>query len=313
LVESGRDRRVANPVCNACRCECGCGLQAGLLVHCGRLARRIRQQWPCDGKYGSRLLRLVLLMTMSDAPRPTTPVTDLRTLLLSARGAIRTLHVGGVETVNLALCSVAAARFAVSDAGSQVRPIVAPPGGNDGPNDGIRTFRRSIWWKPPNLWRDDEGTGTGEVVSTLVAGSQWTQLGVPVHPEWPGLPLGVTRALKRARQRGELTGNSGVTIENRLRDIPIVAPGAVASSWQLTLKGATEYCGRRVQSVRARRGILTDEGWASDIFSDYEWLVDDSTGILLRASALVDQGEARVFEVRACAFDHDIPASVFEW
>ncbi len=171
----------------------------------------------------------------------------------------------------------------------------APPAGHEGAPRFEETVRR-VWARKPYRWRIEyEGPDGANAFAGDLA---WSE---PPHPP-PNAPR---------RPRAEPSPDA-LALE------AIDATVAYTFDPRILLEDLfiTRVLGRTKHAERdAVRIVAVDEnspnrllGWGAD---DYELLVDDERGVLLRSAARIGGEEFQVTEIPDIAFDEDIPEGIF--
>jgi hypothetical protein len=183
-----------------------------------------------------------------------------------------------------------------------------------------------IWWVPPMRWRDDIiWTGGQTAVIAVQPGVSLSY--VSMHRTlYTGEPAAAAtglldrfRPLFRATPAGAWPADSVhlSTVPERVAEFPLTNPRLPASAWDLTTLGEEEYLGRLVRRVRARRRAGAGEDDEVGIsgywpwLSEYECLVDDALGILLRLTGLADGVPVGAITADEVRVDASIAEEVF--
>jgi hypothetical protein len=242
---------------------------------------------------------------------------DIQQFLIHARESFDTIYLEWVADYNTVLLQRAFERSmpdlpGLVDSGAvvQVESRRAQPGAGDG-NQHFRHESR-VWWRKLGCWRDDIVWEDGATAISIVCGaissyhaSLLNTLTTNRRPEgfFPRL-----RSLLSTPSHQVLP-----SVEDRLRQIPLIEPSFLARGWDLTILGDRRHAGRDTLRVKATR-IMEDSRpalWAS--VAEYEVLIDQERGVLLRYAGIVDGEDAGVLSVRSVRFDEPIPDDVFSY
>lgn len=169
-------------------------------------------------------------------------------------------------------------------------------------NGEVKVYRK-LWWRKPACWRSEEQIdGRGNSVTILCDG-MW----------WLGGSSGVVYTNAVGNRKGRHEGHPPA-LEDLIRAVPLLDPAFLLASHRLEFVGETAHTDRPALRVRAtyqkgRNSIHEAFFWASA--DEYDLLVDQEYGILLRYAALLDGQEFAVSSVDNVVFDEPIPDEVF--
>lgn len=153
-------------------------------------------------------------------------------------------------------------------------------------------------WLAPGKVRAEFEAG-GETVAVAIRGDTWWSW----SPSWGAQ----TNSGRKNSTHGMGSGEA------------LIAPARLLSCTDLFVLGRTTVLGRAAFAVRAvpltsdeeDEGSLALHGLGSGA-DDYELIVEAERGILLRSEARLRDRPFRVLEMRAVAFDEDLPEETFE-
>jgi hypothetical protein len=177
------------------------------------------------------------------------------------------------------------------------------------------SYKWHVWWTPPAHWRDDLALVDGETAVVIV------------RPDVAMAYVSVQRTLYTserldpADKRPRVSPPKGTylhTLDERLKEFPLIRPRLPDTDWQLETLGQESYLGRAGRRVRATRRPDANP-WEFGVsgfwkgVDDYECVIDDELQILLSVTAIVDGVSAANISVEHVIVDEPIPASTFDF
>lgn len=177
---------------------------------------------------------------------------------------------------------------------------------------GERYYHR-LWWQKPDCWRDETRKGMdGHRGITVYCNGNWwvfssgiNTLHTNVMPEKTLSHIKITIFPEEEVPK----------LEDRINNIPSVDPSFLLLSHSLHPVSETIYQGRPAIQVRAvyQKGQdYIPEGFFWSCADEYNLLVDQEYGILLRYSAILNGQEFAVSAVDQVIFDEPIPHEIFD-
>ncbi|MFO7321000.1 MAG: hypothetical protein DIU68_004670 [Chloroflexota bacterium] len=230
---------------------------------------------------------------------------DLLLLLYAARDSFSSVDVAWDYTYDDAAMNVILERWMSQQPSGQFASLKAT--GSEGDAGSMTKITRRVWWRKPACWRDETGT-TSRMVTVICDGAGAT-FALEANPsDAAGSGSGEQSPVRR------LYSSSPPDIEARLDDVPLLDPSFLLTSHTLEPLEETVYLERQAIRVRAtyRKGknrIYEPLFWGTA--DEYELLVDQERGILLRYAAKLEQREIAVASVRHVAFDQPLSDDLF--
>ena len=241
----------------------------------------------------------------------------IRDLLTHARESFHTIRLECMAEYDAGLLERALGRCVpdmprLLESGALAR--IQPPGSRGaagGPNQRHRHDWR-VWWRKPCCWRDDIVWENGAaVISTHCAGLSSSYVSFLRTLYTNRRPKLLLTRLKAAL--GAFSDYQLPTVDRQLELIPLLEPSFLASGWDLDVLGERVYAGRATLRVKATRRGAGPGPALWKCVDEYEILIDQERGVLLRYAGIVDDEEAGVLSVRSVAFDEPIPDEVFSY
>jgi hypothetical protein len=172
-------------------------------------------------------------------------------------------------------------------------------------SDEVKVYRK-LWWRKPSCWRDEQQIdGRGNSITVLCDGAWWAagSSGVfytDVPSKMPGVAV--------------VQSEHPPALEDLIRAVPLLDPAFLLATHKLAFVANAVHADRPVIQVRAtyqkgKNSLHEAFFWASA--DQYNLLVDQEYGILLRYAALLDGQEFAVASVENVVFDAPIPDEVF--
>ena len=176
-------------------------------------------------------------------------------------------------------------------------------------------IHNKVWWQKPSCWRSERHQDNGIQTEILCDGCWWfytsslKKLITNLEPQEkiPGL-----RIRRKKRLEREVIPN----IEDAIRDVPIVDPSFLLAIHDMQPEEKVIHAGREAVLVRSYPRRSRDYSWEPFFWSgadEYEFLMDQERGILLRYSAKYDGQEYAIAAVEEVIFDELIPEKVFSF
>jgi hypothetical protein len=176
-------------------------------------------------------------------------------------------------------------------------------------------YRNKVWWQKPTCWRSERHHDNELLTEILCEGSWWThssslnKLITNIEPQEKSHGI-------RVRNKRLSEGEAVPSLEDNIKDVPIVDPSFLLAIHDLHPKENFMHAGREAVRVRSfsRRG--RDYSWEPFFWSgadEYELLVDRERGILLRYSASYGGQEYAIAAVEEVFFDEPISQEVFSF
>lgn len=236
-----------------------------------------------------------------------THLSHLSHLLSRSRDSFSTIALSCTYEKDDTLSARAIERAARSEEAKSVKstgPAVEPTGLH-------AVLEWKVWWRKPDCWRDDIKYGSGGNDSTII------RLGESSNYSSSAKTLHTTRNPKGLGQllRHRLAGRSPNigTLEDRVRNMPLLSGSFSAAGWELRPIDNQRFCGRDGVLVRATWPSADPSPTPWDWIREYRLIVDRQRGVLLRCECLADDQKAIVVSVRSIQFDAPIPDSVFSY
>jgi hypothetical protein len=226
----------------------------------------------------------------------------------------RSLELAGTTSVDTAATGRALTRAAMSDPdwgtdAIKLMHIEGPDG------DAWLSYKWHVWWTLPAHWRDDLTLVDGETAVAIVRPD------VAMSYVSMQRTLYTSERLDPADKRPRVSPPKGMhlhTLDDRLKEFPLIRPRLPDSDWQLETVGQESYLGRATRRVRATRRPDSNP-WEFGVsgfwmgVDDYECIIDDELQILLSVTAIVDSVSAATISVERVIVDEPIPASTFDF
>jgi hypothetical protein len=228
--------------------------------------------------------------------------------------AFRSLEIAGTTSSDGAALGRAMTRSAMSDpawgtGGIALMSIEVPGAG------AWLTYTWHVWWDLPAHWRDDHSSNYLGSVVTIVRPDAAMQYISQTQT------LYTTERLAASDKRPRVTAPKGrciPSLDNRHEEFRIIGARLPESDWQYQTLGQEPYLGRSARRVRATRragsptyGFRVSGFWEG--VDEYEYVIDDEVGILLKVTAIVDGITAATISVEHVSVDQPIPASTFDF
>ncbi len=227
--------------------------------------------------------------------------------------AFRSLEIAGTTSMDGAALGCAMTRSAMSDPawGTGAIGLMSIEGPGD---DAWLTSKWHLWWELPTRWRDDYTSIVSGTVVAIIRPDAAMQYVSQMQT------LFTTERLAASDKRPRVTPPRGMSIpslDDRLEGVRIIRPLPDAD-WQFETLGQESYLGRSARRVRATRragsptyGFRVSGFWTG--VDEYECVVDDEVGILLKVTAIFDGVAAATISVQHVNVDQPIPASTFDF
>jgi hypothetical protein len=226
----------------------------------------------------------------------------------------RSLELAGTTSVDTAATGRALTRAAMADPDWGTDAIglmhIDVPGA-----DPWLSYKWHVWWTLPAHWRDDLMLADGETAVAIVR---------------PDVAMGylsmqrtlyTSERLDAADKRPRVSPPKGMqlqTLDDRLKEFPLIRPRLPDSDWQLETVGQESYLGRATRRVRATRRPDSNP-WEFGVsgfwkgVEDYECVIDDELQTLLSVTAIIEGVTAATISVERVIVDEPIPASTFDF
>jgi outer membrane lipoprotein-sorting protein len=176
-------------------------------------------------------------------------------------------------------------------------------------------IRNRVWWQKPDCWRLENQRENQDLLTKILCESRWwnyssrdgkLSTNVETPEKAPGLRIRKSR-LKNMRIP---------SIEDEIKDTPIVDPSFLLAIHNLQPQENVVHAGREAGRVTGVPRKGRDLSWEPQFWSaadEYEFLVDQERGVLLRYSAKLKGQEYAIASVDELIFDDLIPESVFSF
>ncbi|MGH8437386.1 MAG: hypothetical protein ACRERX_23660 [Pseudomonas sp.] len=167
------------------------------------------------------------------------------------------------------------------------------------------------WWRRPCNWRDERRWDGGALAISVSDGATASAYVSSLHTLYTNQRT--QRLVTRIRSLLQpQMGYQLPTVENRLQNIPLLDPSFLAS-WELATLGELKYLDRSCFRIGAVRTNATPGPVPWHWVDEYEVLVDQEVGVLLRYAGIVDGEQAASLSVRSVHFNDPIPDEVFSY
>ena len=230
----------------------------------------------------------------------------------------RSLELAGTTSLDTAATGRALTRAAMADPDWGTDAIklmhIEGPGG-----DAWLSYKWHVWWTLPAHWRDDLTWANGDTAVAIIRPD------VAMTYVSMQRTLYTSERLDAADKRPRVSPPKGMhlhthlhTLDDRLKEFPLIRPRLPDSDWQLETVGQESYLGRATRRVRATRRPDSNP-WEFGVsgfwkgVDDYECVIDDELQIVLSVTAIVDSVSAATISVERVIVDEPIPASTFDF
>lgn len=177
-------------------------------------------------------------------------------------------------------------------------------------------YKWHIWWEVPALWRDDFTLSHGETSVVIVrpdAALTYVSMQRTLYTsEGPD-------AIDKRQRVSPPAGMQLPTLDQRLKEFPLIRPRLPPSDWKLTSVGQELYLGRPAQRVRATRRADAVRSWDPRLsgfwegVDEYACVIDDALQIVLSVTGIVDSVLVATISVEHLNVDAPLPTSTFDF
>ncbi|MBE0411033.1 MAG: hypothetical protein IBX69_15035 [Anaerolineales bacterium] len=246
-------------------------------------------------------------------------LVPLLELLYTARNNFTSIHVSWrywyrKDLMQTALSNYAAQRSPsvqmLSSKKTQPTPTSSQP-------ERETVINRRLLWQKPTFWRyeEDRPTENNALLRIISDNRFWTyatasnKVYTNVEPEAGRKPFRIRKRKKRSQEQFP-------SLEDEIKDVPLVDPSFLLATHHLTPIETTTYLDReaiRVRGVYRTGRILPWEPFFWAIADENELLVDSRRGILLYYSAVANHQVIAIASVENVIFDEAISPDLFNF
>jgi hypothetical protein len=231
---------------------------------------------------------------------------DLVEILYTARNRFTSIQVSWQYWYQHDATNVILERWMKQQASGSVAALKSASAGG---SQNVSRFYRRVWWRKPACWRDENEDEAGSNMISILCDGQWWSF----HTAGQTLHTNVeTHDIKSGIH--VVTNTAPPHVEDRVDDVPLLDPSFLLTSHDLEIVGDTVHAGREAVQVKAvyRKGKnRTYEPMFWSTADEYQLLIDQERGILLRYAAKLAGVEFAAASVEQISFDEPIPDTVF--